>query len=241
MQFTKKAELHCHCTNSNARFESFPRFFDSVQTIEEIFSELKKKNIKILALTDHDTLEGYNQAKKYMEKNNINDVLLIPACEITTNHGHILAYGITQAIPKDLSPEETIKKIHEQGGIAVAAHPFHLKMGVSNKLYDLNVDAVEGYNSGLFKFLNSNEKAVKAAKKLNLPYIASSDAHYFIDVGNYVTIFPESVTTVEDVIRCIKTGQFEIELNRATTFETYIHYIKRNFKNALTNYNPPSY
>ncbi len=57
------------------------------------------------------------------------NMLVLPGVEITKNSfshkssAHILAVGITRFIDPDLSIQEIIHAIHEQGGLAIAAHP----------------------------------------------------------------------------------------------------------------------
>ena len=77
-----KADLHTH-TNAS----------DGVLTPEELILKVKSKGLKTIAITDHDTIKGYQQAVDIAEKENI---CLIPGVEITALWGdkevHILAY-----------------------------------------------------------------------------------------------------------------------------------------------------
>src|SRR5690606_35351365 len=112
------------------RVSYFPLIYDSVQTIEEIISTSIKKTISVLSITDHDSLTGYHLAKKIIQITKA-DILLIPGMEISTSKGHILAYGIREVVPSKMTPEATVDAIHQQGGIAVAAHPYML-LGVGD-------------------------------------------------------------------------------------------------------------
>jgi len=102
--YTVKAELHCH-SHVHKRVGYFPVLYDSVQTVDQILSVCLQKNIGILALTDHNTLDGYRKAKKIIAERHL-PILLIPACEISSRNGHILAYGITAEIPEHLPPRQ---------------------------------------------------------------------------------------------------------------------------------------
>ncbi len=79
-----KADLHVHTTASDGRL-----------TPSEMVSLAAQQGISVLAITDHDTLDGYVLAKPEAEKIGI---MLIPAVEITTNFDgrecHLLAYDI---------------------------------------------------------------------------------------------------------------------------------------------------
>lgn len=47
----------------------------------------------------------------------MDDLVIIPAMEVSTTKGHIVALGISEEIPKKISPEETIELIRVQGGL----------------------------------------------------------------------------------------------------------------------------
>lgn len=78
-------DLHIHSNKSDGKL-----------TPTEIIDEAKKNNIKTIAISDHDTLEAYNEELfQYAKDNNIK---LIPAVEISTKTNkagiHILGYNI---------------------------------------------------------------------------------------------------------------------------------------------------
>jgi hypothetical protein len=106
-------------------------------------------------------------------------------------------------IPRDLSAAETVDKIREQGGIAVAAHPFSpaRKTGVVSKA---KFDAVEIFNSHAY-FL-SNPLAKKFAERNKIPMTAGSDSHFPDEVGlAYVGVTCEP--KLDDVLKAIARGE----------------------------------
>lgn len=221
MSYSLKAELHCHSNNLNIRNIYTPLINDSAQTVEEIVDRCIKQDIRILSITDHDSLSGYFAAQKYIEDNNI-DILLIPGMEITTKQGHVLAYNITEEIPPKLSAQKTIDLIHQQKGIAIVAHPFMIK-STGNKLFNLKPDAIEGLNAAIPMF--ANNKAISAANKMQLPYTSSSDAHNISAVGDGCTVFPSNTKTVEDFISCIKTGNFSIKFKHSSYWKMFTEHL----------------
>jgi predicted metal-dependent phosphoesterase TrpH len=200
------AELHCHSTCIKLPY--FPLFYDAVQTVEEILEQCRIKNIEILAITEHDSLNGYRIAKKIIEKNKL-PIILVPGCEISSSGGHILAYGIFEEIPKGLSPEETVKRIHDQGGLAVAAHPFIWFYALKNKVFGLDLDAME--TGCAAATVGTNKQAEMAAKKMGIPGTSSSDAHSAHGMGKGRTIFTGKIRKWEDVVVAIKKGEFRTE------------------------------
>ena len=68
-------------------------FSDGLLTPEEILKMAKKNNVQIMAITDHDTFAGYEEAKEIAQDF---DIERVPGVEISTMHKgvdvHILAY-----------------------------------------------------------------------------------------------------------------------------------------------------
>ena len=81
---------------------------DSHSKIDDILKSAKKENIDIIAICDHNTVDGTSEV---LAKTKNTDILAIPSIEISSTHGHILGFGCEENIPRDLSPQETIDKI----------------------------------------------------------------------------------------------------------------------------------
>ena len=149
-------------------------YSDGLSTIEEIAREARAKGLDAVFITDHDKL--YSGPKELF------GVKLLRGEEVSSKSGHILALFIEERIPPGLSAEETVERIHEAGGIAIAAHPFdRLRKGIGKKLFELDVDAIE--INGYVLRPTANDLAIKAAQKLNKPLTAGTDAHYAKHVG----------------------------------------------------------
>jgi predicted metal-dependent phosphoesterase TrpH len=141
---------------------------DGKMTYNEVITEAQRLGFNFIAITDHNTISP--DTKEFCPKET--RILCITGEEVSTKKGHMLAIGIKEAIPKDLSPEETIIKIHEQGGLAIPAHP-----GASNgltigKIKELPVDAVE------CSIRHQKEGEKYDCESLpNVPHVYNSDAH----------------------------------------------------------------
>jgi predicted metal-dependent phosphoesterase TrpH len=184
-----KMDLHVHTCYSD----------DATTTLREVVVYAKKRGLDGVAITDHDTVEG---ARKLVQKSNL---LIIPGVEITTQRGHILALNVTTPIPPMLTPFETIQRIHEVGGIAVAAHPTVVHKGGLRRQIVSSFDAIEVINSTAFPFFLSTYLGRKLAVRLNLPQTAGSDAHHASGIGFAYTLI-EADPDVDEVIRAIKRG-----------------------------------
>ena len=102
---------------------------------------------------------------------------------------------------------DTVDMIHEQGGIAIAPHPyadggfiFKGLKGVGPLIHKINFDGVEAINANITEYFH-NHKAQNILKVRRLAAIGSSDAHFSGGFMAY-TEFPGS--TPEELMIAIK-------------------------------------
>src|SRR3989338_2406246 len=169
-------ELHAHSYYSHREKVKF----DGTTSPANMIQAAAAKGINAIALTDHNTTMGWKEAKAAAKKLGIE---FIPGEEVDSADGHVLAHNITETIRPGMPLEETVDKIHQQGGIAVASHPFDIKNDGTGKK-SLACDALEAFNAINFDRL-SNKRCLKFAKINRKPVTAGSDAHapYMIGRG----------------------------------------------------------
>lgn len=84
---------------------------DGMLSPKEILSLAQERNLNVISITDHDTLEGFWAAKEIISEYNIK---LIPGVEISTNFQgkdvHLLAYNIDYHDKKLISMLHSIKE-----------------------------------------------------------------------------------------------------------------------------------
>ena len=180
---------------------------DSKSKLKDIFKVAKNKNIDIIGISDHNTVEGSKEARK-LTKND--DLLVIPSIEVSALEGHILGFGCEENIKRDLQATETIDLIHDQGGLAIIPHPYcFYRHGLLCKAdyKELKIDAIETKNAR-FVIGYCNNKAKKLSKKENYPGLGASDAHYYKFVGDcYSKIDCEK--DIDSVLKSIKKAKVE--------------------------------
>ena len=180
---------------------------DSKSKLEDIFKVAKNRGLDIIAISDHNTVEGSKEARKLTEND---DLLVIPSIEISSLEGHILGFGCEENIKRDLPAQETIDLIHDQGGLAIIPHPYcFYRHGLLCKAdyKELKIDAIETKNAR-FIIGYCNNKAKKLSKKENLPGLGASDAHYYKFVGDcYSKIDCEK--DIDSVFKAIKKDKVE--------------------------------
>lgn len=184
-----KADLHVHTTYSR----------DSVITPKQLVFYAKKSGLNAVAVTDHDKVEGAQKIAKQT------DFLIIPGTEVSSMHGHIVGLNVHELIPRGLSADETVDRIHDAGGIAIACHPFALMKGSVGKHVSGKFDAVETINASAFPFNRATSKADQLAERLKLPKVAGTDAHYGPVIGQAYTLI-DSEPNVEAIVKAIKNG-----------------------------------
>ena len=180
---------------------------DATGTPEEIVKKAIEIGLDAIAIADHNTLKGSRVALNLFK--DLEEFVIIPAMEISSSKGHIVALGITEEIKKGLSPEETIDLIRESGGIAIIPHPYvKYRDGLCEYVNNLDIDAIETLNSR-YIFGYSNWRAKKLAEERNIPEIGSSDAHFLGGIGSCVTDV-EAECTVESILKGIKSGKTSV-------------------------------
>jgi hypothetical protein len=184
---------HIHSTYSS----------DSSASPRDIVKKARAIGLDAIAVADHNTIKG--SLATIMAARDHDDLVVIPAMEISSNKGHIVALGIKEDINPGLSPEETVENVRALGGIAVAAHPFvRYREGLCDNVKNLDIDAIEILNSR-YIFGYSNWKAKNLAEKRNIPEIGSSDAHFLEAIGSCVTEL-DAEFSYESILEGILSG-----------------------------------
>jgi hypothetical protein len=168
-------------------------------TPEELVFYSRKRGLNSVAVTDHDRIDGaLAMAKK-------RDFLIIPGIEISSLKGHITGLNVQEAIPSGLSVEETVDKIHEAGGIAVACHPVvFFKMGLG-KHVSSKFDAVEVINASALPFAHSVKQSERIATRLGIARVAGSDAHYGPEIGCAYTLI-DAELNIDGIVKAVRKG-----------------------------------
>lgn len=206
-----KFDLHIHSAYSD----------DSDITPREIIKTAETIGLDGIAFLDHNSLEGY-----FKSKDIDTDLIIIPAMEVSTRDGHIMALGVQEEIKDRLSIEETTERIRERGGLAIAVHPYRFASGLGEKnLRNNDWDAIEGFNSRSWGWKNKN--AQKIAEELELPITGGSDAHRLETIGKAYTIF-ENVDDWADAITELEKGSTEVG-GESRTMSQNLFYMKRTF------------
>jgi len=183
-----KIDMHVHTEDSP----------DAHTRISDLPGIIKTKGLDGIAVTEHNR---FNPPK-------FSDVIILPGVEISSAEGHIIALNVRELIPRDLSAEETIRRIHDQGGIAIVPHPYD-PVCECVKIRNLKVmpDAVETMNADALSFVISNHLAKRDAQRFKLPQVGGSDSHIPESIGDCYTLIDSASSSVSDILFAIRQGK----------------------------------
>lgn len=174
-------EFHCHTTASH----------DGHITFDNMLETCTRKGIDVVAITDHDTVEGAREFQRRAEALG-NKVSVIVGEELTlSNGGHVIGLFLQERL-QSKNLRDAIGEIHEQRGICVLPHPCRSRDGVYSLVgYDETslhfVDAFEIFNPKCS--WNENRLSIGLLAHSITP-IGGSDAHYEANLGECLNIVP---------------------------------------------------
>jgi hypothetical protein len=185
------AETHSHTLAS-----------DGMVTAVQLVRAAAAIGLSVICITDHDTLSPLEEA---VEVGAGLGVDVVRGEEVTCSFPpgiHVVALFVSRQIRMHMSVEDTVDAIHDEGGLAVVAHPFmptwfaSITEGRLRRLLATRpIDGIEvrhtapmlpgGWKS-LDDFCASHRERVGAM-------VAAGDSHFGIhDLGRLVTVFPGS-------------------------------------------------
>ena len=107
-----RADLHVHTLAS-----------DGVSGVEEILAfVMEQTQLDVIAIADHERVDAAHAARAIARARDL-PVEVVIGEEVSTRGGHLLALFIEEPIPPLRSLRESIGLVHEQGGLAIPAHP----------------------------------------------------------------------------------------------------------------------
>ena len=175
-----RVDTHTHC-------EASP---DSRTPVAEQARGVRAARIDVICATDHNTIEGALRLREVAD-----GFRVVIGEEISSLDGEIIGLFLERAVPRDLIGEETIARIHDQGGLVVIPHPFsinrryHMKRASLDRLRS-HIDALEIFNAREAIFLN-NRSAAAYAKEHDIVGTAGSDAHRATEIGRAYVEMPD--------------------------------------------------
>jgi hypothetical protein len=181
------ADLHVHPSGDAA----------NARTSMAIYAALRASDLQVAVLADHDRIDVAQELVARSRDERI-PIKLVVGEEITTCEGHLLGVGLTARVPAGLSLAETVRAVHEQGGIAVVAHPLlpiyaaasaDLLVELANGDRLCRPDGLEAMHPLAAWLPGWRRRVEKLARRCDYAVVGGSDAHDARSVGRAWTGF----------------------------------------------------
>jgi len=197
---------------------TWPRSHDSVLDPGDLIERARVAGLDGVCMTEHDTVWNEAEARALAEKHGF---LVIPGVEISTDDGHILAFGVEKYVFGMHRAHRLAEHVNERGGCLVAAHPYRrqmawrddpqewrksLRRAAENPAY-VHCIALEVLNG------RGNDRENRFSQELRdlmgLPGTGGTDSHAVHDIGTVATSFAsDRIETWRDLVRELKAGRF---------------------------------
>jgi predicted metal-dependent phosphoesterase TrpH len=202
-------DLHSHSEASE----------DSRAPVEAYLNWIKMRRAQVpvdgVVLTEH---RQWNGSADYRALEDKFGILVLKAAEVETDYGHVLVFGVTDELARRfdftnirIPAQELVDEAAAMGGIAVPCHPGRPNIGLYehylNKPVLEHVIAVELLNGGSRK--GENERAAELIEKYGYKATGGSDSHLVSLIGLCATRFQADIKTADDLVRELKTGNYE--------------------------------
>jgi len=201
MERPGKADTHVHTEYSGFGKLWLLGFPESVSRPTSLVDRSRRMGYDVVCVTDHNETAGAFIAKEYAKQ--YDDIEIVIGEEVMTEDGEIIGLFLTEKIKPNLSVEETVDIIREQGGLTIAPHPFSFHVrGLKEKIFDIDLDGFEVLNGGHpDKYSNPFAKMVMDRHPGRWAPIGASDAHSKYTYGYAWTEFEGN--TAEDLRKAI--------------------------------------
>jgi predicted metal-dependent phosphoesterase TrpH len=174
------------------------RSYDSLVTLRAIFRAARRRGLRAVAVTDHETIAGGVEARTAAP----GDLVVIVGCEIRTECGDIVCLFLRNDI-RNRDALGVIAEAHKQGGIAFLPHPLHGHPSIPDAVLDA-CDGFEAFNSraGAFSPIGAPESGTRWERLVGKAMLANSDAHLASEIGLAWNEMPGPASE-ENIRRCI--------------------------------------
>ena len=201
-------DLHLHSERSD----------DSRAPVEQYLKILQRKRAERpldgIVLTEHRQFDLHRDFRDLEDRYGL---LILNAAEVETDYGHVLVYGVNDAIlarfdftDVRLSAQEVVTEVARLGGIALPCHPGRPNVGLLAHYADKppleGVVAVEALNGGSKR--GEDERVQELIDRFGYRAFGGSDAHLVSFVGICATEFDAQVRSMDDLVRELRGGAY---------------------------------
>jgi predicted metal-dependent phosphoesterase TrpH len=188
-------DLHCH---------TFPLSQCSSLQVDRLASVALERGLDGICLTEHD--RSWDRAM-LDEARMRTGILMLTGMELTTDAGHVLAYGLGDYRADFAHARTAFEAARDVGALLFLAHPARdgaLKVTAETVEMFESVEGINGSDSRL-----QNLSVAGVARAFRAPAIGGSDAHTLAEVGRAATRFDDRIRDDGDLLAALRAGQYE--------------------------------
>ena len=204
-----KIDLHTHTSHGSACAYMDP---------DQLVRRAQAVGLDGVCITEHDHVWDEGSIARLRERHRF---LVIGGAEVSTDHGHVLVFGLHRPVRDVYRLEDLRALADEAGAILVMAHPFRYepalledfasssdheellrRISVSLPVHLLEAIEVCNGRSGL------REQALSSllAEEVSLQGTGGSDAHAALEVGSCYSVFPGRISSEAELLAQLKSG-----------------------------------
>ena len=202
-------DLHCHSVSSDDSRATVEQYVKWVQV-------LRKRNYVVdgIVLTEH---RKFDFDKDYSALAEQYGLLILKGSELDTRYGHVLVYGVSEGLARDIDFSDVRMDAHElmqaarhHDAVAIPAHPGRFGIGLTEYIQQgeafPEVDMVEILNGG--GRAGENERAEELCQQYGYLGIGGSDAHFTSHIATCLTDFRFSVANENQLVDALLSKEF---------------------------------
>ena len=211
-----KIDLHVHTVKGSS---------DSGLLPQQLIEESQRIGLDGVCLAEHGG--GWNDATVEQEFRN-SGLVVIPALEVTTELGHVIAIGLNAHSPGIHKIDKLRKVVDGEGGALISAHP--MRNFFNAPPYNVNLlykdwatppsTPSEAAKHDLFSYMdyievtngaNSDEEnafTLEIATTLGISGTGGSDSHSVQGLGKSLTVFERPIIDADSLLTELRSGQF---------------------------------
>ena len=204
-------DLHLH---------TYPKSDDSFMGADELIVAAKAKGLDGVCLTEHDAFWPQDAVDVLSRKH---DFLVLPGCEINTDAGHVLVFGLEEYVFGFHKPDFLRVALKQKGALAIAAHPYRRRfLEEPGRKPEARAEMLQrASGDSMFRFCHAIEAvngrgtpgencfSQDLGKQLGIKMTGGSDAHKLDQLGTAATEFQRPITGLSDLILELREGRFE--------------------------------
>jgi len=182
-----------------------------------IYAAIQASGLQVAVLTDHDRIAVARELVARSRGEGLATELVVGE-EISTRDGHLLGIGLSSRVPYGLTLADSVASVHDQGGLAVVAHPLlptsisapgRLLIELAEGAPDRRPDGLEAMHPTAMWLPGWRRRVELLAARCGYAVVGGSDAHGARSVGRVRTTFPG--TTEADLVAAIRGRETRTE------------------------------